>query len=125
MLRPVASRSTAFLLVLVLLAACSSSAPFVVTGESLDTAGKAFVAVGQAYNQALDAKTVTVEQYREWSQFAKKFQQAYPSAVQLWKSSVAVNDTALTKQTDAIIVSLVGEMTRLATVVGMQLWGGK
>lgn len=122
----VPSRFIAVLTVLVLLAACATTTtPFVVTGESLDAAGKAFVVVGQSYNRELDAKRITPEQYAQWAQFARKFQAAYPSSVQLWKSAVAMNDAALTKQTDAIIVSLVTELTRLATVVGVQLWGGK
>jgi len=104
-----------------LLVACTSTTPFIVSGESLDATGKAFVAVGQAYNKGLDAQTVTVAQYRDWAAFAKKFQQAYGPAVQLWKSSIAVNDAALTKQTDAIIVSLVSELAKLGMVVGVEV----
>lgn len=125
MSRHVAQRFTAFLIVLVVLSACATSGGFTVSGESLDAAGKAFVAVGNAYNKGLDAKTVTAEQYKTWATFATKFKTGYPAAVQLWKSSIAVNDAALTKQTDAIIVSLVSELSQLGMVVGIQLWGAK
>lgn len=104
-----------------LMAGCASSTAFVVSGESLDAAGRGFVAVGLAYNKGLDGKTVTVEQYREWASFARKFQQAYPSSVQLWKSSVAVNDAALTKKSEAIVISLVSELVKLGQVVGVQV----
>lgn len=125
-MRYVPSRSIAFTLVLVvLLAACATSTTFIVSGESLDAAGKAFVTVGNAYNKGLDAKTVTVEQYKAWAAFATKFKAGYPASVQLWKSAIAVNDTALTKKADAVIVSLVSEMAQLGTVVGIQLWGAK
>ena len=116
-------RSVALLIVvLVLAAACASSTGFIVSGESLDAAGRAFVAVGQAYNQALDAKTITTNQYKTWADFAIKFKQAYPSAVQLWKSGVVVNDAALQKNSTAIITSLVSELAKLGTVVGVQVF---
>ena len=124
-MRRLAAQRLIVLLVALLLAACATSTGFIVSGESLDAAGKAFVTIGQSYNRELDAKRITPEQYRDWAVFAKKFQTSYGPAVQLWKSAVAVNDVALTKQTDAIIVSLVSELTRLGTVVGIQLWGGK
>jgi len=106
------------------LTACTSVGGFVITGETLDAAGKAFVQVGQTYNRELDAKRITVDQYRDWAVFARKFQQAYPSSVQLWKSSVAVNDAALTKKTNEIITSLVTELSRLGAVVGVQVLPG-
>lgn len=118
---PRARSCPALLAVVVLLAACATSTGFIVSGESLDAVGKAFVVTGQEYNKRLDAKTVTPEQYRHWAAFAKKFQTAYPAAVQMWKSSVAVNDAALTKQSDALVVSLVSELAKLATVVGVQV----
>lgn len=117
-------RLTAYALlwsVALLLVACSSSTAFIVSGESLDTAGKSFVAVGQAYNQALDAKTITVEQYRTWAAFARKFQTAYPPAVQLWRSAVAVNDAALQHDSAALVTSLVSELIRLGAVVSVQV----
>lgn len=119
-----ALRFPAILLIL-LLVACTTSTGFTVSGESLDSAGKAFVAVGNAYNKGLDAKTVTVEQYKTWATFATKFKSGYPAAVQLWKSSIAVNDAALTKKADAVIVSMVSELAQLGAVVGIQLWGTK
>jgi hypothetical protein len=120
-MRTVPQRTLAFVVVLLLLAACATSTGFIVSGESLDAVGKSFVAVGQAYNRELDAQRISVDQYRSWSAFAKKFQAAYPSAVQLWKSSIAVNDAALTKKSDEIIVSLVTELAKFATVVGVQV----
>jgi hypothetical protein len=118
------ARLTAYFLLVALalyLTACASSTGFIVSGESLDAAGRSFVAVGQAYNAGLDAKTVTVEQYRAWATFARKFQQAYPPAVQLWKSSVAVNDAALQKDSAALIASLVTELATLGTAIGVQV----
>jgi hypothetical protein len=117
--------SWALLFVVLLVAACRSSAGYVVTGESLDALGQSFVKVGEAYNKGLDAKSVTSEQYRTWASFAKKFQTAYPPAVQMWKASVAVNDAALTKKSNEIVVALVGELVKLGAVVGVQVWGGK
>jgi hypothetical protein len=117
----VPQRFIAFVTVLVLLSACATSTGFIVSGESLDAAGKSFVAVGQAYNRALDAKTITPEQYRTWAGFARKFQTAYPAAVQAWKSSVAVNDAALQKNAAAMVTALVSELVRLGTVVGVQV----
>lgn len=120
-LRAMRMLETTLVFLVVLLTACATSTGFIVTGETLDGLGKTFVTVGQAYNKGLDAKTVTVEQYRAWAEYAKKFQQAYPPAVQLWKSSVAVNDAALTKQANAVVTGLVTELAKLATVVGIQV----
>ena len=113
------------LIVLVLASACASTTGFLVTGESLDAVGKAFVQVGTVYNAQLDAKTITPAQYKTWATFAAKFKQAYPSGVQLWKSSVTVNDAALQKQSTAIVTALVTELAKLGAVVGVQVYGGK
>jgi len=114
----------ALLLVLVVAAGCQSYTGYIISGESLDATGRAFVEVGKTYNQQLDAKKITLEQYRAWATFANKFKQAYPPAVQLWKSSVVVNDAALTKQSRAILTGLVGELAKFGTVVGIQIAGG-
>jgi hypothetical protein len=108
----------------VLMAACASQSGFVVTAESLNSLGNQFVAVGEAYNKALDAKKITPEEYRAWADFAKKFKTSYPIAVEGWKSGVKVNDAALQKSSVALISSLVGELGKFALTVGMQVIGG-
>lgn len=121
----VSPRFIAFLVVLLVLAtACASQTGFIVTAESLDSLGKQFVAVGEAYNKALDAKKITVEEYRAWADFAKKFKTSYPIAVEGWKSGVRINDAALQKSSVALISGLVGELGRFAITVGMQVIGG-
>jgi len=112
------------LLALTLLLGCATQSGFVVTGESLDSIGNQFVAVGNAYNAALDTKKITPEQYREWATFAKQFKTAYPIAVEGWKSGVKVNDAALQKSSLALISGLVGELGKFAVTVGMQVLGG-
>lgn len=114
----------ALLLVLFIAFGCQSYSGYIISGESLDATGRAFVQVGQEYNRQLDAKRVTIEQYRAWSSFANKFKQAYPPAVQLWKSSIVVNDAAITKQSSAVITALVGELAKFGAVVGIQIAGG-
>lgn len=113
-----------FLAALLLFSGCASYTGYIISGESLDATGRAFIQVGQTYNQRLDAKQITIEQYRQWAAFANKFKQAYPPAVQLWKSAVVVNDAALTKQSSVIITGLVGELAKFGLVVGIQIAGG-
>ena len=112
------------LLVLLIAVGCQSYTGYIVSGESLDATGRAFVQIGNAYNQQLDAKKITPDQYRAWAGFATKFKASYPPAVQLWKSAVVVNDAALTKKSSEIITALVGELAKFGAVVGIQLAGG-
>ena len=117
-------RGIALLIIGLVLVACASQTGFVITAESLNSIGQQFVAVGTAYNQALDAKKITVEDYRAWAEFAKKFKTSYPIAVEGWKSGVKINDAALQKSSVALISSLVGELGKFALTVGMQVIGG-
>jgi hypothetical protein len=96
--------------VLLLLAGCTSIAPFVVSGKSLSALGNQFADTGAAMNKALDAGKVTPEQYRVWSSFAKRFQAIYPLAVDGWKTSVELNDKVLASQFSEAVAQLAGEL---------------
>ena len=100
----------------VLVFAISACAMFdkslVVTGESINTVGQQFVATGQAMNRALDAKQVTVEQYRSWAKFAHSFQATYPKLVEGWKVAVRSNDAVKQKEIGQAIVALSTELVQ-------------
>jgi len=112
------------LAVLLLLAGCVSTSPLVISGTSLAVAGDQFAAVGALYKQGCDVtKSIAAAQCNTWRAFGIKFQQMYPITVQAWKAARATNDSALMKQTDALVSTLITELASLASVVGVQLTG--
>jgi hypothetical protein len=113
-----------FLAGVLLFAGCVSTSPFVITGTSLAVAGDQFAAVGALYKQGCDVtKSLAANQCNAWRAFGLKFQQMYPITVQAWKAARATNDSALMKQTDALVTTLMTELGSLASVVGVQLTG--
>jgi hypothetical protein len=103
--------SGAVLLTLALALSCASTTPFVVTGESLDYVGNQFADTAKLMDAALEKGTVSVETYRGWATFVRKFQLLYPVSLQAWESSRRMNDVAKTQQTLAIITQLVQELS--------------
>ncbi len=95
---------------LLLLCACSGVSPLVVTGESLAALGDTFAETATAMDAGLDAKTVTVEQYRAWRTFGLGFQHSYPLAVALWEVARATQDKATEREVARILVRLAGEL---------------
>lgn len=89
----------ALLLVLVLASAtggCATSdksRSLVITGETLDAVGQQFVQTGRLYDRLLDAEKITKDEYRDWANYAKRFQLIYPEAVQAWTAGRSTDDT--------------------------------
>jgi len=79
------------LILLLTVYACSTSS-WVISGELLDQTGKQFVKTGNLFNQLLSDGKVTVEEYRIWAAFARKFKLAYEPAVKAWLSAQTVDD---------------------------------
>mgnify|MGYP001588598395 CR=1 FL=1 len=100
------------LIVVILGAGCAPA--FLKSGETLDTLGKQFVAVGQHYNALYESKKITAVQYAEWSGFAKRFQRAYPIAVDAWKIARASGDQAAEKKMEEALITLAAGLTPLA-----------
>lgn len=99
------------LFVATLLKSCTTAQAFVASGESLTALGETFAATGKAMDAALDAKLVTVEQYRDWATFAKRFKAVYPVACDTWKAAIAVNDATAAQHAGAIVASLSADLT--------------
>ena len=103
-------KSLALVTALALFAGCVGQSPYVTSGESLEVAGKEFVSTAALFDTGLANHSITVEQYRAWSAFGKRFQATYPVAVQLWKSSVAVGDSVTQGKVTDIITTIVVEL---------------
>lgn len=88
-----------------------------VTGTALEVAGQQFVEVGKFFNQALDAKLITNDQYRAWAAFAKKFKQGYPPAVSAYKVAVSAGNLASAQEVEASIQPLISELAQFALQV--------
>ena len=104
-------RSLPLVILVLLLAACTLSKQFVLSGESLDALGQQFVQTGKLYDQLLENKSITVEDYRAWATFAKRFQAVYPPLVVAWRMAAASESPAAeTKKIEDAIISLKNQL---------------
>lgn len=107
---------TFLLILMILMSACQTAKPFVVSGESLDTLGKEFVSTARIYNRLFDERIVTSDQYRKWADFAVKFQKVYPIAVNSWKSARLANDKAAEQKVNESMVIVAKELASLTSL---------
>lgn len=82
----------------------------VVTGESLNATGETFIATADAMHAALENKAITVEQYRQFAEFGRRFQATYQLAFELWKSAREVQDAVLEGRVTTILAQLAIEL---------------
>jgi hypothetical protein len=104
---------------LLLLSCTTTVTPWVASGRSLDVLGEQFLATASAFDKGLEAGKVTPEQYKAWRIFGERFQTAYGPAVGLWQAARRVNDTALERDTVAIVARLAVELGGFAVQVGV------
>ena len=74
------------LLMALALAGCATTSATLLTGQGIRAMGQTFVETAEAYNQLLDAKIISEEEYMDWAVFAWKFKQAYPSLVNVYRT---------------------------------------
>jgi len=86
-----------------------------VAGTTLEGVGEQFKQVAGFYNQALDSKLITPEDYRKWATFAKQFQKAYPAAVAAYKVAVAAGNAAGAANLQSSIQPMLTELMQFAT----------
>jgi hypothetical protein len=110
-------------LALVLAPSCSTVSPFVVSGESLDAAGRSFEATNSVMETAVRQGAISVDQYKTWRGFGMGFQLAFPAARQAWESARKANDVAGEHDAEALIRSLVGELGALTESVTRAVQG--
>ena len=110
---------------LVVLTACASIGQgLVVSGESLKAVGTEFIAVAEVYQKGCAAQTIKPDQCAAFRSFGLRFQQAYPLTVTLWGVARNANDAATAKKAEAIIQSLVADLSVFAGHV-LTTIGGK
>lgn len=100
--------------VVLLFAACAHQQAWVATGESLAALGDTFAATGKLMDSALDAKAVTVEQYRRWAAFARYFKPTYDVAADRWLHA----DETAGEHAAAVLAALSAELAGWAVVAG-------
>ena len=113
-------------LVAVLTTACAGltvGKSLIVSGESLDELGKAFVQTGRLYDDLLDRKIITVKDYRAWAEFANAFRDQYPNAVALWKLAKASRDEQGRITIEKMVGGLRSELMRFALSASAKLGG--
>lgn len=114
---------TKWLIAVLLLAGCSATTTqtaLVSSGQTLIGVGNAFVQVGKIYtdNCLPAAKFPSLTTFcAGYKDFAPKFQQAYPPAVQAWKIARQGNDASQALAAQDTIIQLSTELTALAVQV--------
>ena len=102
-------------LVALLLTGCASLGQgLAVSGESLKAVGQEFIAVAEVYQKGCAAQTIKPDQCAAFRSFGLRFQQAYPLTVTLWGVARNANDAATTKKAEAVIQSLVADLSVFA-----------
>lgn len=101
----------------ILVTGCKTVDPFIVSGESLDTVAKEFIAIGQAMNKAHDEGKITDEQYRKWGAFAVKFKVSFRVAVAAWNLATSTQDALAMANVRDTIHALSNELSTFAPLV--------
>lgn len=97
---------------------CKTLDPVIATGELLHTTGQEFVAVGGAMNKGYaEDKTISVEQYHQWAQFAKEFKVAYALAIMTWEVAAANPDSDDARKVRDIILDLGIKLAKFTPLV--------
>lgn len=110
-------KTLALIAVSLAVAGCKTVDPFVVTAESLDQVGAQFVTTADLFNAAHDQHLIDDAGYGKWRTFGLHFQDAYPLAVQLWKSTQRVTNKILEGQISEILQTLILELGAFAVQV--------
>jgi hypothetical protein len=80
------------------------------TGQTLHVAADTFVETASLMDRALDSGAITPEQYRTWSAFGRRYQVAYPLAVQAWEIARTTEGNAEVQSATATIAALVSQL---------------
>lgn len=104
---------TATALLLITSLACTHAQGWVATGESLSVLGQSFAATGKLMDSALDAKAVTVEQYRRWAAFSHFFKPTYDVACDRWLHA----DDDASEHAAAVLAALAAELAGWTAIV--------
>lgn len=95
------------------LSSCTSAKPaLIVSGTTLHVAAETFVETASLMDKCLDSGVVSPEQYRTWAEFGKRYQVAYPLAVEAWRIAVRTEAEAEQRAASETIAALVGELAR-------------
>src|SRR3990172_4706733 len=122
MIRKTLPLTILILITAILMAACGTTDPFIVSGQSLASGGDAFLEVARAYDRALAAKVVTTAQYNAWKKVGLEIQASYGPAVDSWQAAVAINDAVKITEAKARITAIVAELAQYGAVVGVQVY---
>lgn len=93
-----------------LLSGCTASQAFIVTGESLDLAGRQFALASDAMQAGQKSGAVTSEQFLKWAEFSARFTALYDRSVDALSAARSINDAAASKDLEAVVGRLVVEL---------------
>jgi hypothetical protein len=109
---------------LALVLSCSTAkTTLIATGQTLHVAADTFVETAALMDRALDSKAVTPAQYRAWAQFGKRYQVAYPLAVQAWEVARQTEASAEVESAQQVIAELVSELAQFYVQVSLAVAG--
>lgn len=101
-------------------AACKGADPYIAAGQSLNGIGLQFVLVAHQMDIALDAHTVSAEEYQRWVTFGEHFQLVYPLAIGALEAAKAAGDAVAAQRAQDTVVQLGQQLSQfIPTVVGV------
>jgi hypothetical protein len=96
---------------LALVLSCSGArTTLIATGQTLHVAADTFVETSALMDRALDQGSVTAAQYRVWAEFGRRYQVAYPLAVQAWEVARQTEASAEVDAAQVVIARLVSQL---------------
>lgn len=108
---------TLILGLVLLLAACSTGNPLVVSGEVLKATGTEFVATSTAFTNACVAKTLSVKQCDTYRTFERKFKLSFPAAVKVQETAMTFGDQTMAQNASTIIAGLASELANFTALI--------
>lgn len=96
---------------------CTAPQRFVATAEAFKVAADEFVSTSQMMDAALAAHTVTLDQYRRWALFSKRFQASFNLAVDLYEAALKVDDKLTADKAAEVVGQLASSLAEFYEAV--------
>lgn len=89
---------------------CAGAQPYIATQEALKLTSDEFVVTSEFFERGLDAKTVSVEDYRKWSAFEKAFKAGWNLSADLYEAALRSSDKTRQDQAAAILAGFASDL---------------
>lgn len=105
-------KTLALVAIVCTLSACTASQRYIAAGETLHTTAREFVAVGEGMKKGLETGKISGDDYREWAEFAQRFDLFYAEAVEAWNLAQSIESKVDEKRYGEAILEFAAEVGR-------------